>query len=285
MQKSLGTLPVRALMTRGVYTLTPSHSLPLAESLMGLRRIRHIPVVDAHGTFVGLVTHRDLLAAQLSAMTPLSAEERSSLQLSIPVSKIMQTNIWTIRSDALAVTAAKTMREHRFGCLPVVDEGKLVGIVTEADLVGFAIDVLEGTHEPAAWSVERAMTPAPVTIDRQATIREARALMREHRVRHLPFVEHGRAVGITSERDLRMAEALFHDSPETTAWHAASIVGTEEPHHVAPDASLEAVLVDMFRELRDAVLVVDGETLVGILAASDACRILAEHLRASHHRV
>ncbi|MFO0664844.1 MAG: CBS domain-containing protein [Polyangiaceae bacterium] len=279
MPKTIGPLTVSALMTRGVYALSPTQSLPLAEALMGLRRIRHVPVVDETGAFVGLVTHRDLLQAQLSALTPLSAEERSSLQLAIPVSKIMQTNVWTIRSDALAATAARTMREHRYGCLPVVDDGKLVGILTEADLVGFAVEVLEGGAETSVWSVARAMTPSPVTIDRHATIAEARALMHEHRVRHLPFVEHGRAVGITSDRDLRMAEALFHDSPETTAWHAAGLVGTEEPHKVSPDDQLEAVLVDMFKELRDAVLVVRGDELVGILAASDACRILAERLR------
>ena len=276
----MNKLRVADMMTRAVYAIAPTHSLPLAESLMGLRHIRHVPVVDDAGNFIGLVTHRDLLSAQLSALTPLTSEERSSLQLSIPVSKIMRTNVWTTRSDTLAATAARTMREHKFGCLPVVDDGKLVGIVTESDMFQFAREALVGPHEGSTWSVEQAMTPAPVFIDRGASLKEARSLMREHRVRHLPFVEEGRAVGIASDRDLRLAEALFYESPETTAWHAMGILGTETVHRVQRDAPLEGVLDEMFEELRDAVLVVDGERLVGILAASDACRILAERLRA-----
>ena len=135
-------------MTRAVYTLKATQSLPLAEAMMGLARVRHVPVVDDDGHVVGLVTHRDLLAAKISTLAPLSEDERSTLQLSVPVSRVMRTEVWTIRSDALALTAARIMREHRYGCLPVVDDGRLVGIVTEADLLTLLTESLDLAVRP-----------------------------------------------------------------------------------------------------------------------------------------
>ena len=69
-------LRVADLMTRRVFTLTPQQSLPLAESMMGLLHVRHIPVVDDAGHVVGIVTHRDLLEAKISSLAPLSDDER-----------------------------------------------------------------------------------------------------------------------------------------------------------------------------------------------------------------
>ena len=74
---------VRDLMTSPVSTIQASQSLPLAMSIMDLERVRHLPVIDDEERVVGLVTHRDLLAAQISALTPLSPEERASLQHSV----------------------------------------------------------------------------------------------------------------------------------------------------------------------------------------------------------
>ena len=89
MSASAHELRVSDLMTRAVYKLTAVQSLPLAESLMDLKRIRHVPVVDDTGALVGLLTHRDLLAAKISALIPLSSDERTTLELSVPVSKVM----------------------------------------------------------------------------------------------------------------------------------------------------------------------------------------------------
>lgn len=270
---------VTDVMTRSVYTLRPTQSLPLAESMMGLLRVRHIPVIDDEGSVVGLVTHRDLLAAQISALAPLSADERSTLQLSVPVSRVMQTNVWTIRSDALALSAARIMREHRFGCLPVVDEGRLVGIVTEADLLTLLTESLDLRRPPKPPTVEHAMTPTPTTIDPTTSIADARALMTRFAVRHLPVVDDaGTLLSMVADRDLRVAETIFESPERASAAHVVHLIGHDRAPRVSPRAALHSVVADMVRDHVDAVLVVEHDRLLGILTTTDACRLFAEHL-------
>jgi len=268
-------LRVADLMTRSVSTLSPTQSLPLAEALMGLERIRHIPVVDDAGKLVGLVTHRDLLRARISALAPLSDDERSTLQLSVPVSRIMCTEVWSIAPDALAVSAARILRDHKFGCLPVVEDGKLVGILCEADLLALVTTSLEAQGS-RPMRVEHAMTPSPVTITSDTTIPEARALMERYRVRHLPVVEGGRVVTMVSERELSVAEVVFSHTEHPSAKRAARLVGRDDILRVRPDVALYRVFREMFDKRIDAALVEDGHRLVGVLSASDACRLLGE---------
>lgn len=134
-------------MSTDLLTLTKGQSLPLADGLMQLSRIRHLPVVDADYRLVGLVTHRDVVAAQISALAALTDDERSELQLNVPVAQIMRTNLKVVSPDASALEAARLMQSHQYGCLPVVAEGMLVGIVTEADLLSLLIDALGKKHE------------------------------------------------------------------------------------------------------------------------------------------
>jgi CBS domain-containing membrane protein len=263
-------------MTREVCTLHATQSLPLAESLMGLRHVRHIPVVDDHERVVGLVTQRDLLAAKISALAPLSDDERSTLQLSVPVSRVMRENVWTIEPHALAISAARIMREHRFGCLPVVEAGRLVGIVTEADLLALVTDSLALDRPARPWTMERVMRRAPVTIGPETTLADARVAMDRHRIRHLPVLEEGRPVEIVCERDLSIAEAIFKETHHTPAAHVVRLLGRAGARKVQVDALFDGVLRDMFRYRVDAVLVLDGDRLAGIFTAADACRILAD---------
>jgi CBS domain-containing membrane protein len=269
-------------MTRSVYSLEAEHSLPLADAMMGMLRIRHIPIVDKERCVIGLVTHRDLLAAKISVLAPMSEDDRSNVQLSVPISRIMRTEVWTIAPEALAVSAARLMRDHRIGCLPVVEGRRLVGIITEADLLSLVTDSLTLERPSKPWTVAHAMTPSPVTIDAATTITQARATMARYGVRHLPVVD-GPWIGMVSDRDLRVADLVYAKAQgPVTAAHAASIVGTDAVRRVESAAPLESVLSDMFRERLDAVLVVNNHVLVGILTAADACRILGEHLRDAH---
>ena len=281
MSASAQELRVADLMTRAVYKLSPVQSLPLAESLMGLKRIRHVPVVDDAGALVGLLTHRDLLAAKISALIPLSPDERTTLELSVPVSKVMRTEVWTVGPEVLAVNAAKIMRDHKIGCLPVIDGGLVVGIIAESDLLALVTDSLALDRPARPWNVARAMTSAPVTISADTTIGEARATMSRFSIRHLPVVEGSSVVTMVSDRDLRVAEAVFREGSRARALHSVRLLGMEPAVRVPHDAPLADVLDRMFRDRLEAVLVVDGARLVGILAASDACRLLAEQLRTS----
>lgn len=130
---------VAELMTREVETLSVDDSLVLADTLMRMKRIRHLPVVRA-GRLVGLVTHRDLLRAQaeITARIPVSDEERF---VSLAVGELMTRDVLTASPDEPAKDAARRMLEGKLGCLPVVDEtGALVGIVTEVDFLRWAIE-------------------------------------------------------------------------------------------------------------------------------------------------
>lgn len=268
---------VSRVMTRDVYVIAATQSLPLAEAIMGLKHVRHIPVVDEARTLVGLVTHRDLLRAQLSALIPLSADERSSIELTIPVSRFMRTNVWTIEPDALVTTAARIMRDHGFGCLPVVSHGKLAGILTEADLLDLVTDGRALELERGSWTAEDAMTPSPYTVGPDATVEEARAAMTRYGVRHLPVVAGGRPIALLSDNELRVAEIVFRAANHPAAVRTARLLGSDGVTTFPRKAPLHEVMKTMFRERLDAVLVVDGERLVGVISASDACRILGEH--------
>jgi CBS domain-containing membrane protein len=86
-----------------------------------------------------LVSHRDLLRAQISSLTGLTTDERRARQEDVRVRELMTRDVWSVHPDTLASIAGQTMAEHRYGCLPVIDERQvLVGIVTERDFLKFA---------------------------------------------------------------------------------------------------------------------------------------------------
>jgi len=272
---------VADVMTRKVYSLTPTQSLPLAETMMAQLHLRHIPVVDESYRVVGLVTHRDLLGAKISRLTPLSNDERTTLELSVPVSRVMRAPVWTIGPDALCISAARIMREHRFGCLPVVDDRdhRLVGIVTEADLLMLVTDSLSLEPRARPWTIGHVMTQAPVAVAPDTPLAEVRSIMSRYGVHHLPVVDNGKPVAMVCERDLAVAETIFRESAlATPAAHVVRLLGGGRVHTVTPSAALDTVLRAMFRERFDAVLVVtEGDKrLIGIFTAIDACRILAD---------
>jgi len=134
---------VKHLMTSPVVSLFAEQTLPLAEDIMSFKHIRHLPVVDDERHLLGLVSHRDLLRAQISSLTGLTADERRARQEGVRVHALMTRDVWTVEPTALASAAGRTLLDHRFGCLPVVDTNRrLVGILTERDFLEFAIKAI-----------------------------------------------------------------------------------------------------------------------------------------------
>jgi CBS domain-containing membrane protein len=135
---------VKHLMSTPVVTLFAEQTLPLAEDVMRFKHLRHLPVIDDAGRLVGLVSHRDLLRAQLSSLTGFTPDQRRARQEDVKISELMTRDIWTVAPDALASVAGQTLLDHKFGCLPVIDaDRQLVGIVTERDYLRVAIKALE----------------------------------------------------------------------------------------------------------------------------------------------
>ncbi|MCP3963973.1 MAG: CBS domain-containing protein [bacterium] len=126
---------VRDLMSEDVYSAYPDDELAVLCDLMARRHVRHMPVVDLRGELVGLVSQRDLLRHQIVEHDGgLSLAARSALA-HLRVRHLMTTGVQTAGPDTDIRVAAQIMFKHKYGCLPIVDRGRLVGILTEADFV------------------------------------------------------------------------------------------------------------------------------------------------------
>jgi CBS domain-containing protein len=134
-------MTVSEIMITEVNQLPPDASLEQARSLMAEKSIRHIPIVDAEDRLVGLVTQRDILAATLSLPSMTEAVDMSGSLLT--TSDIMRTKIFRIEADTDLRLAALTMQRHKIGSLLIVNGERLVGIITDSDYVGLAINLLE----------------------------------------------------------------------------------------------------------------------------------------------
>lgn len=128
---------VRALMSSPVFTIREDKSLLVVEEIMKWAHVRHVPVVDAQDRLVGIISHRDLLSAAVSILAIRIAQaERVQHLAASGVRQLMQKPTATIGPDERVQHAAHLMRKHKVGCLPVLEGARLVGIVTEADLLG-----------------------------------------------------------------------------------------------------------------------------------------------------
>lgn len=130
-------MQVRDLMSRQVVTITESDSCKEAVARMHRARVRHLPVVSSEGTLVGVVTDRDL---RHHLFSPRMYKELGTIPVdmllkAVPVSEIMSTPVISVKADDELMDAAELMLEDKVGSLPVVDQGRVVGIVTETDLL------------------------------------------------------------------------------------------------------------------------------------------------------
>ena len=136
-------LKVKDIMTTEVFVLNSSQTLELVRSLMRIKHVRHVPIVDPDNSFVGLITHRDLLSQTISHLADIDEEEQEFLDRNIHIMSIMKKDVLTVDSEMDVCDAIKELLEHKYGCLPVVDDGKLVGIVTEADFLKLTLNLLQ----------------------------------------------------------------------------------------------------------------------------------------------
>ncbi len=126
---------VSQFMATDLFTVRPSDIVDFAASLMDWRHVRHVPVEDDEGCLVGLLSHRALLR--------LVATGKAGGADKVTVSEIMNHNPITVEPETNTVDAIRLMREAQLSCLPVVEKGKLVGLVTEHDLIVVSSHLLE----------------------------------------------------------------------------------------------------------------------------------------------
>jgi len=135
---------IESIMSTELVTIRPEDTLADARALMQQHRIHHLPVVDGAGQLVGLLTISDLLAATDSVLR--DDDDRMDAH-EICVDEVMVTDVATIDVRGELRQAALFLEKHRIGCLPVVSNGELKGIVTDTDFVAVAINLLEQLEE------------------------------------------------------------------------------------------------------------------------------------------
>jgi len=128
-------LKVAQIMTTDLFTVRPNDIVDFAATLMDWRHVRHVPVEGDDGELVGMISHRDLLR--------LVANGRIGGDNKVSVDEIMTRMPVTVNSDADTVEAIRLMRENKIACLPVVEAGKLVGMISEHDLIVVSSHLLE----------------------------------------------------------------------------------------------------------------------------------------------
>jgi CBS domain-containing protein len=135
---------VKDLMATTVSTLERNETLDLADNIMALGRIRHLPVLDEHRV-VGVVSQRDLFRSALAVALGYGQRAQATLLKTVRVKEVMSEPAVTISPEATIKEAARVMMEGKIGCLPVIEAGRLVGIITETDVLRHVV----GTGIPA----------------------------------------------------------------------------------------------------------------------------------------
>jgi CBS domain-containing membrane protein len=122
----MSKLHVRDLMTSAIVSVGPDEPIDKVQRLMERKRIRHVPIVDDVGRVLGVVSQRDVLQRALFEDTGAVAE-------------IMAWKTATVEADTPLSKAARIMLGQKYGCLPVVEDGRLAGMLTEADFLKYLV--------------------------------------------------------------------------------------------------------------------------------------------------
>lgn len=132
---------VEQIMSKEVLTVITDARLSDIARTMRDKKVRHLPVVDADGALKGIVSNRDVQRAQPSVITTLDRGEVNYLLDKVTAADIMHKTVVTCTPKTLVEEAGRLMRPNKIGCLPVIDGGKVVGIVTSVDLLDFFLDI------------------------------------------------------------------------------------------------------------------------------------------------
>ncbi len=140
-------------MSRPAISIHPDMPIQDALNLMHTEHLRRLPVVDKRGKLVGIVSERDLLHASPSDATSLSVWELNYLISKITVDRIMTKDVITITEDTPLEEAARLMADGKVGCMPVMHDDELVGIITETDLFKVFLELLGARESGVRLSV------------------------------------------------------------------------------------------------------------------------------------
>lgn len=136
---------VKERMSKPVITVNPNLPINEALNLMKDEQIRRLPVIDK-GKLVGIVSDKDLLNASPSIATSLSVWEMNYLLSKITIKDVMSKNVFSVEENTPIEIAARTMADNKIGGMPVLRDGKVVGIITETDLFKIFLELMGARH-------------------------------------------------------------------------------------------------------------------------------------------
>ncbi len=137
---------VRDIMPVHMVTISESDTLSTVEDIMTLGRVRHMPVVHG-GKLVGVVSERDLLRASLSNLSGIDDGRRRAFLHGVEIARVMSAPPVVVHPEETVEAAARLMAENKIGCLPVVDNDRLLGLITETDENGTVNQEVGGGDE------------------------------------------------------------------------------------------------------------------------------------------
>ncbi len=255
---------VSELMTACPITVTPATSLDSALAMMEQHRIRHLPVVQ-DAELVGILSDRDMLETTAGLPLRVHAAHGRALPSAKTVDAIMHSKVVSVSPDDTIATAAVDLLHYGIGCVPVVRGKRLLGILSEMDLLeAIADERMHAGAEGGTCTVSSKMTGTPTTIAWATSISEAANLCRANGIRHLIVEERGVLVGIVSDRDLRRAVGAGRHADTTV-----DEILTNAPVSTSPDATMVDAAKTMLARRISCLPVVDANRVVGILTASD----------------
>lgn len=133
-------------MTKNAVTATPEMNIQEAGALMKKEKVHRLPVLDAEGKLVGVISEKDILKAAPSPVSTLSTYEMNYLMSKLTVKKLMSRNPVTITKDTTVEEAARLMVDQDLSCLPVLDDDKLIGIVSKSDMFKILLELFGARH-------------------------------------------------------------------------------------------------------------------------------------------
>lgn len=265
------------MMTTRLATVRPGDDLALAAQIVSWSNGRHLPVVE-RDEIVGVISERDILAHRRPGSTGAS---------DIAVKEVMRRPAVTIDADAPLVAAISLMFNRKLGCLPVLAEGTLVGILTTTDLLRHELDT--AIQRPAGQlpdPVRMFMKPLPALVTPTDELFDAAALMGARGIRHLPVVDNAkRVVGVLSDRDVRAAlgdPRRFLTEPgarERFRQTSVADVMSKPGITVHADSPITVAIDQLLLNRVGALPVVDDQgRILGILSYFDFIQVLRDRL-------
>lgn len=255
---------VRDIMTDDVLTIGANDDLRLAIQMMLWGGFRHLPVVE-RDSLVGIVTEHDITRARLQR--GLGPDAR--------VAQAMTREPITVAPTDRVGDVAARMADASIASLPVVERGRLVGIVTSNDVLTY-LGRAVAPPVTATLKTGDVMCAAPRAVREDSLLADALPEMVSAGVRHLPILDaEGRVVGMLSDRDVRAAvgdpvAALRDETYDETLSLSVAELMSENPITARADQPLDALAWALLDERVGAVPIVDHEDkLVGIVSYID----------------